>query len=239
MKVLFELDGELTLQSQGKQGAAKTPVQVQAQLVYHEKAVAIDGGEPRVTRAVRHYETARATIQYKEGAVRPLLRDDRRIVALALEQAPEAVLYSPLGPLDQDELDLISVPANSALVNSLLPGRAVGVGETWKLKCDWLAALVGIDAIHQDEVTCKLDRVEKGQAIVHLQGTVGGAAEGVSSDIGLAAKYSYDIKRPTDYLVGHDPQRTACLGARSTRHQRHRPGADGHRRCGECAGAAR
>jgi hypothetical protein len=197
VKVLFELQGNLTLQPQDKTGKQdnQTPVEVRAELVYHEKSLQADAKSSTLSRSVRHYETASAVIQYKGGTVRPRLRDDRRIVALGLEQAPEAVLFSPLGPLDHDELDLVSVPANSALVNALLPNRAARVGETWRLETDWLAALLGMDAVHTADIACKLDRVEKGLAVVHLQGNASGASDGVSHEMTVAAKYSYDLKQ--------------------------------------------
>lgn len=197
VKVLYELQGDLTLKSEGKSGkpATRTPVEVRAELIYHEKAVQAESKSSVLSRSVRHYETASAVIQYKGGTVRPRLRDDRRIVAVGLGQAPEAVLFSPLGPLDHDELDLVSVPANSALVNSLLPNRAVRVGEPWRVETEWLATLLGMDAVHSADISGKLDRVDKGQAVVHLQGTASGASDGVSHDMTVAAKYSFDLRQ--------------------------------------------
>ncbi len=113
------------------------------------------------------------------------------------------VLFSPLGPLDRDELDLITVPANSAMVDALLPNRLVAVGETWKLDTDWLAPLLGLDAVHRSTVVCKLDRVEKNLAIVHAREPSAVRRTGVSSEITLAAKYSFDtqLKRITWYAM--------------------------------------
>jgi hypothetical protein len=58
-----------------------------------------------------------------------------------------------------------------------------------------VAPLVGLDAVHRSNLECKLDRVEKGLAIVHCQGAISGAAGGVSSEITVAAKYSFDTQR--------------------------------------------
>jgi hypothetical protein len=77
----------------------------------------------------------------------------------------------------------------------LLPNRLVAVGETWTLGSEWMAPLVGLDAVHRSTVECKLDRVEKGVAIVHCQGAISGSAAGVSSEITVAAKYSFDTQR--------------------------------------------
>ncbi len=80
VKVQFELDGELKLTVKGKQ-PAKSPVQVNAQLVYDEKMLQVRAAEHRATSTVRTYETAEAIIEYREGAMRPQLRErspDRR-----------------------------------------------------------------------------------------------------------------------------------------------------------------
>lgn len=193
VKVLYELDGELKLKVEGGL-PAKSPVKVNAQLVYDEKMLALDPSQSRANSAVRHYESAQAAIVYREGTVQPQLREDRRIVAVQAASAQDVILYSPLGPLDRDELDLIDVPANSALIDALLPARQMTVGQTWKLEVDWLAPLVALDAVHQSNLVCKLDRVEKNLAMIHIQGNVSGSVGGVSSEIGLAAKLSFDLK---------------------------------------------
>jgi hypothetical protein len=193
VKVQFELDGELKLKSDGNQ-AATSPAQVNAQLIYDEKTVAADASKQHASRAIRSYESAQATIVYRDGAVRPQLREDRRIVAVGAENPQDVVLFSPLGPLDRDELDLINVPANSALIDVVLPGRPVAVGETWKLDTDWLAPILGLDAVDRSAVVCKLDRVEKNLAIIHAQGAVSGAVEGVTSQMTVAAKFSFDTQ---------------------------------------------
>ncbi len=226
VKVQFELDGELKLKAEGSH-PAKSPVQVKAQLVYDEKTLQVDAPDHRASSAVRHYESAQATIEYREGAVQPQLREDRRIVAVAADNPDDVVLFSPLGPLDRDELDLINVPANSALIDVLLPGRPVAVGETWKLDTDWLAPILGLDAVDRSTVVCKLDRVEKNLAIIHAQGAVSGAVDGVASEITVAAKFSFDtqLKRITWYAMSLKENRAvghAHPGLRSDR-----PGPNG------------
>jgi hypothetical protein len=195
VKVIFELQGTLALKSDAQEPVERK-VQAKAQLAYDEKV--IEGSTvdtPWATATVRHYETAKAKIQFESGSVSPQLRDDRRIVGVSATSPPEVVLYSPLGPLTRDELDLIDVPANSAIVDSLLPRRTVAVGQSWTLKSELLADILGIDAIGRDEITCKLDRIDGKLAIVHAKGSVSGASGGVATEITLAAKFSFDMTR--------------------------------------------
>ncbi len=196
VKLLFELDGKLTLKAESA-GPITTPVKVKAQLVYDEKTLAA-AAPPKTTwpaSAVRYYETAQATITFAEGTVQPTLRSDRRIVAVSSASADDVVLYSPLGPLDRDELDLINTPANSTLLDGLLPRRTVSVGETWKVSPELLTALLGLDRVNSQSVTCKLERVERNAAVVHATGPVSGASGGVSSEMTVAAKFTFDLTR--------------------------------------------
>ena len=87
--------------------------------------------------------------------------------------------------------------------------------------------LVGWMPSHRSTVVCKLDRVEKGLAIVHAQGAVSGSAEGVSSEITVAAKFSFDTQRQANHLVRHVAQGETGLGTRPPRPGSDRPGADG------------
>jgi hypothetical protein len=55
--------------------------------------------------------------------------------------------------------------------------------------------LLGLEAISQQDVTCKLDSVKENVAIVSLVGKVTGAVGGVSSDIELKGKLNFDLKQ--------------------------------------------
>ncbi len=195
VQIQFELDGTLALKSAAK-GPVKLPVQVKAHLVYDEQVMqGATATTPWARSTVRHYDTAKATIKFRDEAVSPQLREDRRIIGASAASADDVVLYSPLGPLDRDELNLVDVPANSAVIDGLLPNRTVAVGETWKLKSDLLPALLGIDAISRHDIQLKLDRIDGNLAVVHAQGSVSGASGGVATEIKLALKLSFDLTR--------------------------------------------
>ncbi len=193
--MLFELEGKVAPSSDAKEPVQRD-VQAKAQLIYNERV--LQGGTqecPWARQTVRQYETARANIKFSQGGVSPQLREERRLIGVSAQAADDVALFSPLGPLTRNELDLVDVPANSAVIDGLLPGRSVAVGESWQLETPLLPALLRIDAVAKAAITCKLDRIEKNQAIVHATGTVSGASGGVATEIALAAKYSFDMTR--------------------------------------------
>lgn len=193
IRALFELDGILSLKSD-VQDPVKLPVQAKARLIYDEKTLQGPTSAtswPRST--IRHYKTADATIQFRENTVTPSLRENRRLVATSATSADDVVLFSPLGPLSRDELDLIDIPANSAIIEAILPHRRVRVGDSWKLESELLPAILGLDALATQDIECTLDRLDNGAALIQAKGRVSGASGGVSTDMTLAAKYAFDL----------------------------------------------
>ncbi len=195
VKIVFELDGTLSMKSEAK-SPVKLPVRVKAQLRYDEKVLQVaTGKKPLAATTVRHYETAKANIKFRDTTVAHQLREERLIIGASAESAEDVVLFSPLGPLTRDELDLIDVPANSAIVDGLLPYRTVSVGESWKVESDLLPAILGVDAISRQDIKCTLKRIDGNLAVIHAQGSVSAATDGVATEFTLAAKFSFDRSR--------------------------------------------
>ncbi len=194
VKVLFESDGKLLLNTDGKQ-AVEMPIQVKAQLQYDEKLLDPTAAATSCTASARYYKSAQATVTFREAVMRPALREERRLIAAAATDVTKPTVFSPLGPLTRDELDLVDVPGNSLLLDHLLPNKRVTVGQRWQLETKALAPLFALDAINQSDIECQLKSVQKELAIVYLQGTISGAVGGVASEIRLAAKYNFDFTR--------------------------------------------
>ncbi|HEV3021120.1 MAG TPA: hypothetical protein VGX76_01585 [Pirellulales bacterium] len=189
VEVLLEVGGDLKLVDEGKVNTL--PMSVVGKLRYCEKLVdpASAGGD--APRSLRHYERAEAVIKIEKETLSPKLRDDRRTIAAAV--GPSKTLYSPLGPLTRDELDLIEVPCDNLLIDQLLPGKPVSQGERWRHSDDLLAGLLGLDAVSQSDVASELISIDAQAAQIELTGKVIGAAEGVATQIELAGKYRYDL----------------------------------------------
>jgi hypothetical protein len=106
----------------------------------------------------------------------------------------KVTLFSPSGYLTRDELDLIEVPANSLLVDQLLPAEPVAIGAKWSHSETVLAALLGLDAASSAEVSSQLQEVSNDLAKITLDGTLRGAVAGIGTQLEVKAKYTYDLK---------------------------------------------
>ena len=190
VKAVVEVAGDLKLNADGKE-VQRLPLTVAAEMHFSERM--LPAAKANLLHTVRHYHTATATIRIQGNETTQTLRDDRRLIAAQIS-GDKATLFSPLGPLTREELELIDIPGTSIALGSLLPGKSVAVGGTWKLSDAVVTRLVNLDAVTQQDIQCKLDEVKEGIAIIAASGKISGDVGGISSDIELQAKLNFDLK---------------------------------------------
>ncbi|HTQ40615.1 MAG TPA: hypothetical protein VMJ32_16455 [Pirellulales bacterium] len=183
------------------------PMSVVAQFAYDEQR--LDDGSSQTHRlAIRRYDDAQAVIKIASKITKPQLRDNRKLIA-AVANEHTAFLSAPAGPLTRDELELIDVPANTLILDELLPQAEVEVGHRWKPSDDVLARFLCLDAVGHTEVECVLAGVKDGVAEITFEGPLGGAIDGVATDIELKGKLLYDMEHqlPKTLLLAIKEQR--------------------------------
>lgn len=191
VRVVIEVAGELKVNADGKE-VKRLPLEVAAEMAYSERRLEADRAD--FSHTVRQYQTAAATIRIQKSETKQSLRDDRRLIAA--EVRPDgATLFSPLGPLTREELELLEIPGTTLIPAGLLPSQRVKVGETWKPSDTTTALLVNLDAVLKQDVVCKLDEVEGDVAIISATGKVSGAVGGISSDVELKVKINVNLKQ--------------------------------------------
>jgi len=191
VRTAVEVKGNLKLNSDGKE-VTTVPMLVQADLQYTERFLAIkaDG----TLKAARHYGVAEAKIQIKNTELKQSLRNERRLFVIQ-HKGEDATLYSPIGPLTREELELVDAPGSSTVLAAIIPGKKTAIGDEWKLNNQTVARLLGLEAVSEQEVVAKLTKVEDTLAIFSLDGKITGAVGGVSSEIDLHAKANFDLKK--------------------------------------------
>lgn len=192
VKVILDVEGQLKLNADG-QGIKHIPIKAQAELEYVERTLQT-GNSWADLRTARSYQKATAKIRLRESDLIHELSNGRRLVVLDAGLS-QATLFSPLGPLTREELELIEVPAAGLPLTALLPGRSIKVGGQWELEDAVVARLLGLEAVSQQSVVCTLQSIEEGLAIASLEGQAAGAIGGVSSDIELKGKLNFDLRK--------------------------------------------
>jgi hypothetical protein len=201
VEVMLQVGGELMLANAGATpgtdaAVRKLPVSVAAKLVYSEKALAVRQDITATSRALRRYDSAKALVTIDKGEQKPALSDDHRLIAVETTDG-ETTLICPGRSLTREELDLIDVTANTLVLEEFLPAGPVAQGDTWTHSDSLLAALLRLDAVSLADVQSMLSEVDEKQQVakVALAGTVHGAIGGVSTEIELKAKYTFDLSQ--------------------------------------------
>ncbi len=188
----LDVGGEVKLPEDGKTRSLK--MSVAGNVVYDEKGLAMPAtGRTGGARCVRHYHEAQAAIKIDEGGVEPKLRAERRLI-VADEADGRTTLFSPDGPLTREELELVDLPANSLLLDRLLPDQPVRVGDHWPHADTLVAEFLGLDAVSQNDTRSQLKEVTGNRARLELAGRVLGAVGGVATEIEVKAKYRFDFQ---------------------------------------------
>ena len=128
-------------------------------------------------RSIRHYHEATAEVKVGQGLATPKLNPERRIIVSQTDD-DGAVLFSPLGPLSRDDLDLVDIQGNSLAVMGVLPNRSIQVGDRWTLDRVPLAVLLGLDVITQSDVQGTLEKLDGQTAIRTIEGGGRGCGRG-------------------------------------------------------------
>jgi hypothetical protein len=190
VRTVFEAAGQLKFRA--GEAVKELPTQVTANFVYDEKQFPGEAG----LLAARHYRTAEAKIVVDKTTTDSQLHAECRDVVVEATES-QLNLYCPTKPLSGEQLDLLQTPASSLLIEQLLPGKELTVGQTWTTESAPWAGLLNLDAVSRSQVVGTLVGIDAatGAARLELKGLVQGAIGGVASDIDLAGRASFDPRQ--------------------------------------------
>jgi hypothetical protein len=188
---ILEISGQLKVNADGKQ-LIRVPVSGKGELQYTQRLLtANQEGTPE--KAIRVYHATSANSRIGDKSVSSQLNNDRQLI-VAQASSADVVLFSPLGPLSRDELELIDIQGNTLLLGRLLPSKEVAVGDKWSHDDALVAALLKLDLITENKLESVLKRVADGTAFIEMSGTVEASVGGVTSQLEVTAKYNFELK---------------------------------------------
>jgi hypothetical protein len=146
------------------------------------------------SKNARHYEKATISISAGSDKSERTLRPERHLI-VAQQGKEQFLCYCPEGPLTRPELELVSEHLDTMALPSLLPGKAVTVGETWKLSNPVVQAMCAFEGLMKQELTGKLEAVEGNVARISITGTAEGIDLGAIVKMTLQATCRYDLEQ--------------------------------------------
>jgi hypothetical protein len=185
----MSLSGEHRVSRDGKSVPLK--LVASATHAYSERILNV-GAENLPDKVARCYEIAKAAISVNGDRSEKTLRPERRLM-VAQRSKSGFLVYSPAGPLTRDELDLTSDHFDTLSLTGLLPGKAVTVGESWKVSNAVAQALCSFEGLTQQNLECKLEEVNGQTARVSVKGTSTGIDVGALVKLSIDATCLYDL----------------------------------------------
>ena len=183
------LKGEIRVTKDGKPDSL--PLVATATHVFPERVLDVDSkGLPQKT--ARLYESATAVITIGRDRSERGLRPQRRLQVAEWHQ-DQSLIYCPAGSLTREELALTSEHFDTLGLTGLLPGKSVGLKDTWKIPEAVAQVLCGFEGITAQDLTCKLEEVKKNIARVSVKGTATGIDLGALTKLTIDAVYRYDL----------------------------------------------
>lgn len=192
--VSLEVGGNLLVHVDGKE--QQLPMQVKALLRHQERLLEVAQNSAEGRRSVRFYDDVQAELQVDGKQIDPELRDDRRLLTVAVA-GTETTITGLFGPHTREELDLIKMPADSLILDRLLPGddKPREIDASWKHDADTMTLLLGLDAVGSTDAESKLYELTDEMAMIEINGLVHGAVDGIATKIELRGRYYFDRQR--------------------------------------------
>ena len=195
---VFRVESHVDVQGQletatGKDKAVSIKLDVGATQIFLERRLSGTGRGAQALRSLRSYRQAEARIEAGDNIASSRLRDSRR--AIVAQGRPEGVeFYCPAGTMNSTELELLQAPGDGLAALSLLPQKAVEIGESWKTPSWVIQMLSGTEAVLKNEMSCTLQSVTSKVARVTFEGSVEGATVGASTEIKLVGHFLFDLQ---------------------------------------------
>jgi len=201
VEVTLEAAGDVTQFLEGRESEANK-LEILAGFRYEERTEKISADVKSPLQSVRYYDTAKAKIQIGNQLNSPVLDTNKKIIICDVKDG-QSSLYSTAGPLNDNQLLLIQdMPANTLLLDRLLPEKEVCVGETWKIPDETICPLLTLDAIETQNVAATLNEVKDNIALVDIKGDVEGAYLGAASAMNVHVMYQFDTEKKRIIWLG-------------------------------------
>ncbi len=184
------------------------PVTVKANYAYLDRRLSGVGRDAAAFRSFRHYVQTKSRIGVGDEHIERTLRPERgNIIATLSRQGVQ--VYSPQGPLNAIEVELLPTPGDPLMLAALLPRESVRVGQSWVID-DWAAgSLASLEVALEQKVSAKLVAVKESLARVEFESQAKGAVKGTKVEVSVTGEFAFDLERKQiiSSKVSHKEQR--------------------------------
>ena len=201
------VEGELRGEAEGK----SLPIRIRGVGKHKlaERILSSSAGEIP-NRTIRSYTHASVEVHVAGERLIKTLRPERSCIIYG--RLPDGTRgFCPHGALTRDELDIVTEHWPTATLPSMLPGKVVAVGQTWKISPTIICEVCLLDAVLECQVEGKLLSLQGAIAEFAVRGKVVGIDKGAKVNLVFDSKGQYDQRsgRVVEYQWNQEDERTA------------------------------
>jgi hypothetical protein len=193
VRIELEVEGNVNVPKNplvSRQRAVQLPIKSEAVFDYEERYVSTST-DRRVDGLERYYHEASSTSRVNRSETSIELRPSVRDTMINRSSLPESV-YATEDYFQQDELELLRVPASSAAVDQLLPAEEVRVGSEYKPSPSVLASLFNLTSVEASDVAVTVASITEQDIKLQFRGQVDGSVDGVPTVVRTVGKVTFD-----------------------------------------------
>lgn len=192
VRIKLDVRGELLAPVGPDAPPLREPVEMAARFDFDETSPTPTSGEtatPPVAVVRRSYRDATATMRIGDTSTTATLAADARRLLVA-RQGTTPMPYLADGFLSAEESELLETPFDSLLLDDLLPGEPVSIGQSWGIPADITAGLLAIDTVESGSIEARVREVSDGRAQVTFAGIIDGAVDGVPTHLTVEGSFA-------------------------------------------------
>jgi hypothetical protein len=192
VRIKLDVRGELLAPVGPDAPPLREPVEMAARFDFEETSPALSSGEtaPLPVAVVRRsYRDATASMRIGDTSTTTTLATDARQLLVA-RRGTTPMPYLADGFLSGEESDLLETPFDSLLLDDLLPGVPVSIGQSWGIPADITAGLLAIDTVESGSIEARVREVSDGRAQVTFAGIIDGAVDGVPTHLTVEGSFA-------------------------------------------------
>jgi hypothetical protein len=176
-----DLSGSVTLREEKDKPAAKPlTISGDSAIEYDERILSVNK-EGQVDKTARVYRKIDLQRKVGDQLQQSTLRPEVRKVVLVRSKSQKDP-FSPDAPLTWQEIDLIRTDIFNPALVGMLPEKAVGIDDRWKVSAHALQEMSGLEKIDEGEVECRLEQFITLERRRHVRVGFGGTIRGVNDD---------------------------------------------------------
>lgn len=187
--IVMELEGQVVLRN----GDKVTPLAVKGKTEHKLDERVIRVLESQPTCVARFYQQARAEFQTHTNQQTRTLRPERRFQA-ARQTVDGTQVFCPNGPLTREELELCGGHTDVLAMHGILPGKEVSLGDAWDVNILAAQALTAMDAVRDNKMKAKLEKVTNEMATIAVSGKVDGIQQGSQATTEVKGLLEFSLK---------------------------------------------